>query len=59
MITLYWKKIWNDENTVNVIAEACMHKKTKLCIAAVKFFIVMDYSNDSDEDQDDSSDEEA
>lgn len=25
MIELFQRKIWNDENTANVIAEACLH----------------------------------
>lgn len=58
MIQLYRKWIWNDENTVNVIAEACLHNKTKICVAAVKFFIVMEYDDESD-DADDSSDDDA
>lgn len=49
MIQLYRKWIWNDENTVNVIAEACLHNKTKICVAAVKFFIVMEYDDESEE----------
>ena len=43
---------------MNVIAEACLHNKTKICVAAVKFFIVMEYDDESDE-ADDSSDDDA
>lgn len=59
MITLYRKRIWNDENTVNVIAEACLHQKTKICVAAVKFFIVANYDDDSESDSEGSSEDEA
>ena len=60
MIKLYQKRIWNDENTVNVIAEACLHQKTKICVAAVKFFIVANYDdNSSESDSDGSSEDEA
>ena len=55
MIELYRKRIWNDENTVNVISEACLHKKPKIVIAACKFFLVQQFE---DENESDSSDEE-
>jgi len=44
---------------VNVIAEACLHQKTKICVAAVKFFIVANYDEDSESDSDGSSEDEA
>jgi len=52
MIELYKKKIWNDDNTVNVIAEAALQKSSKLCMIACKFFLMLNY----DEDEDVSSD---
>lgn len=58
MIELHWKRIWNDENTVNVIAEACLHKKTKICVAACKFFLFIQTDDDEKSDSDDSSDED-
>ena len=30
MIELYKRKMWNDDNTVNVIAEAALQKSSKL-----------------------------
>lgn len=54
MIELYKKKIWNDENTVNVIAQAALQQNSKLCIIACKFFLLLNYdapdtdSSDSD-----------
>jgi len=55
MIELYKRRIWNDDKTVNVIAEACLHQNPKIIVAACKFFLILDYDFESDED---SSDEE-
>jgi len=55
MIELYKKKIWNDDNTVNVIAEGTLQKSGKLCLIACKFFLLMNYDEEEDSD-DDSSD---
>lgn len=56
MVELYKKKIWNDENTVNVIAEAALQKSSKLCMLACKFFLLMDYDEDEESSDDESSD---
>ena len=57
MIELYKRKIWNDENTVNVIAEAALQTSGKLCITACKFFLLMNYDDEEDDNSgDDSSD---
>lgn len=56
MIELYKRKIWNDEKTVNVIAQGCLHSNPKVVAAACKFFLVLDYVYDSESE--DSSDEE-
>jgi len=58
MIELHRKWIWNDENTVNVIAEACLHSKTKICVAACKFFILAT-GEDDEQSEDSDSDTEA
>jgi protein SDA1 len=60
MIELYKRKIWNDDKTVNVIAEGCLHDNPKIVAAAAKFFLVLDYDwdTDSDDEEDESSDEE-
>ena len=55
MIELYKRRIWNDDKTVNVIAEACLHSNPKIVVAACKFFLILDYEFD---DEEDSSDEE-
>jgi len=55
MIELYRRKIWNDDKTVNVISEACLNNNPKIVVAACRFFLILDYEFDSDED---SSDEE-
>lgn len=56
MIELYKRKIWNDEKTCNVIGEACLNENPKIIVAACKFFLILDYDYESD-DQDSSSDE--
>ena len=55
MIELYKRRIWNDEKTVNVIAEACLHANPKIVVAACKFFLILNYDHESDDD--DSSDD--
>lgn len=57
MVELYKRKIWNDDKTVNVIAEGCLHDNPKLVANACKFFLTLNYSMDS-ESEDDSTDEE-
>ena len=58
MIELYKRRIWNDEKTVNVIAEAgCLHENPKICVSACKFFLLLEYDHDSDDDG--SSDDDA
>lgn len=56
MIELYKRKIWNDEKTVNVIAEATLNSNPKITAAACKFFLILDY--DFESDNEDSSDDE-
>ena len=56
MIELYKRKIWNDEKTVNVIAEAVFNSNPKIVVAASKFFLILDYDYESDNG--DSSDDE-
>ena len=41
MIELYKKRIWNDDKTVNVLAEGCLHDNPKICAAACKFFLTL------------------
>ena len=55
MIELYKRRIWNDEKTVNVISEACFNTNPKVIVAACKFFLILDYDHDS---EDESSDDE-
>jgi protein SDA1 len=58
MIELYKRKMWNDDKTVNVLAEACLHDNPKVCAAACKFFLVLDYDYESDSDDGSSDDED-
>jgi protein SDA1 len=58
MIELYKRKIWNDDKTVNVIGQGCLHDNPKIVAASCKFFLVLDYDWESDSENEDSSDEE-
>ena len=58
MIELYKRKIWNDDKTVNVIAEGCIHDNPKIVAAASKFFLVLDYEWETDVVSDGTSSEE-
>jgi protein SDA1 len=59
MIELYKRKIWNDDKTVNVIAEGCLNDNPKIVASASKFFLVLDYEWDNDsEDEGNTSDED-
>lgn len=55
MIDLYKKRFWNDEKTVNVIAQACLNDNPKICASASKFFLMQSYDaeDDSGSDSDD------
>lgn len=55
MIDLYRKQIWNDEKTVNLIAEACLKSDSKLISIALNFFLGK--MDDPVDDEDDSDDE--
>jgi len=57
MIELYKRKIWNDDKTVNVIAEACTNNNPKIVVAACKFFLILEYDYESDEDSTDDENE--
>tara|TARA_B110000285_G_C15107093_1_gene608679 strand:+ start:355 stop:699 length:345 start_codon:yes stop_codon:yes gene_type:complete len=57
MVELYKRKIWNDEKTVNVISEACFNENPKIVVAACKFFLILDYDFESDNEES-SGDEE-
>ena len=59
MIELYKRRIWNDDKTVNVIAQGVLHDNPKVVAASAKFFLVLDYVYESDsESEGDSSAEE-
>ena len=53
MITLYKKKIWNDNKSVNAIAHCCYSKDPKIAFASVQFFL-----SEFEEIEDESGDEE-
>jgi protein SDA1 len=52
MVELYKKKIWNDENAINVIAQAGLQVNSKLCIIACKFFLLLNYEEEEVESSD-------
>ena len=58
MIDLYKRKIWNDDKTINVISEGCLHNNPKIVAAACKFFLTLDYNVDSDDESDETDEDE-
>lgn len=58
LMELYHKNIWNDQKTVNIIADiGCFSKITKVMVASLKFFLGKDeeekeHNSDSDDDID-------
>ncbi|ORX52426.1 SDA1-domain-containing protein [Hesseltinella vesiculosa] len=52
-IELYHKNIWNDNKTVNVIAEACFSPVPKISATAVKFFLTSNEEREESDDEDD------
>lgn len=56
LIELYHKNIWNDQKTVNIIADiGCFSKVTKVMVASLKFFLGRDEAEK--EENSDSEDE--
>ncbi len=51
-IQLYRKQIWNDNKTVNVIAEALFSVHAKVLVTALKFFLGTDIQDDQDGSED-------
>lgn len=62
LVELYKKQIWNDAKTVNVIANACFSKVTKVVAMALQFFLGKDVEreseNESSSDDDDKKNEQ-
>ena len=56
MIELFKRKIWTDSKTVNTIAEGCTHVNPKIVVAACKFFLILSYDWESENEA--SSDDE-
>ncbi|KAJ8311774.1 hypothetical protein KUTeg_010673 [Tegillarca granosa] len=53
MIELYKRNVWNDAKTVNVITTACFSKVTKILVAALKFFLGHDKTEEENSDSED------
>lgn len=49
---LYRKQVWNDAKTVNVIANGCFTKITKVITIALQFFSGKDQETESDKESD-------
>jgi len=58
MIELYKRKIWNDDKTVNCIAQAVFNSDPKIVVAACKFFLILDYDFESDAEESDENAEQ-
>ncbi|XP_045497442.1 protein SDA1 homolog [Colias croceus] len=57
LIELYHKNIWNDNKTVNIIADiGCFSKITKVMVASLKFFLSRDEEDKKDSDSEDEVD---
>lgn len=57
LIELYHKNIWNDQKTVNIIADiGCFSKITKVMVASLKFFLGKDEEKEENSDSDDELD---
>jgi len=50
LVDLYKKQIWNDAKTVNVIANSCFSKITKVITLALQFFAGKDVEKDDESD---------
>ena len=55
IVLLYKKKVWNDDKTVNVIAQACYNKDSKIAYAAAKFFL-SEYEEQDEESENEMGD---
>ncbi|RWS27771.1 protein SDA1-like protein, partial [Leptotrombidium deliense] len=52
LVELYHKNVWKDAKVVNVIADCCFSKITKILVASVKFFLGKDEEKAEDSDSD-------
>ncbi|KCV67702.1 hypothetical protein H696_05810 [Fonticula alba] len=56
MIALYKKNVWNDEKTVNIIANACLSSRPKVATIALHFFLSSDEEPEKEDDDDEDID---
>ena len=42
LIELYKRRIWNDSQTINIVADGCFAKEMKICLSSVRFFLGID-----------------
>jgi len=60
LVDLYRRRIWVDERAVNVIAQACLCKPTRVAVAGARFFLgVADEDGEEEADSDIEDDEDA
>jgi protein SDA1 len=57
MIELYRKQVWNDPKTVNIIANGCLSKQTKVLAVSLNFFSGKE-TNEDDNNNDSESESE-
>jgi len=58
LIEMWRRHVWRDARTVNVIASAVFHKKPRVMLASLKFFLGQDIAeDDGDSDNDDNDGE--
>lgn len=58
MIELYKRQVWRDDRTVNAIWAGVMHDNPKIVASAAKFFLILDYDHQSDNESVESSEAE-
>ena len=58
LIELYRRNVWTDERSVNVIASAVQHKSTRVCVAALNFFMGVGMTDDGEDSDDEDEDDE-
>jgi len=58
LIEMWRRHVWRDARTVNVIASAVFHKKPRVMLASLKFFLGQDIAEDEGDSDNDDNDGE-
>jgi protein SDA1 len=48
---LYRRKVWTDARTVNMLGKACLSQSTRVCVAAINFFLGIETKMHEDEEE--------